>query len=254
MNKEKLIQNLGSLYEEQKTDIFNQVSNIAYIAQGLSCKNNKEKVLWDLVQELKYQPYTGQYFLEKAAIWYKEHWLRKEEILNCLENVILAEKDTYTQAVDFLYYEAMVYFLDERAGKGIIKRIASLFFQGAAEEIETVMCRTFENCEFKENKRKEIDIRKLHYHWDDERKTKIEARIEHMPEEKLQGLLQQLWIRYTITFLLICNKNCKVRILANLSEEKQQEVEEFQGQSFYLVRGQIEESLHQLWEKSSNLC
>ena len=249
MNREKLVYSAGKLYEEKQGDIFNQVSNIAYLASGMTMRNDKRQVFFEVVEELKYQPYSGQYFLEKVAKWYQKWSISDEELISRMEIMIEAEQDEYLQLVYFLYYVAMSHFLYSNVYKSVIERICCIFPKDIAGEIEKQMELSYSVQERKRQKRREVNLQKLHYRWSDERINQMESFLAEMQEEDLIEELKQLQVYELISFMLICSQKTKEKIYENLNVDMKQKIDEFQGESYALRRENIKTTVNNLWER-----
>lgn len=103
MNRELIIHNISKLYNDNKNDFFKTVSNIAYLCEHMCYETNTEKVFYERVDELKYQSYSGQFLLEKAAEYLMKSGLSHEELYWRMEVMIEAENDEYLQVIDWLY-------------------------------------------------------------------------------------------------------------------------------------------------------
>lgn len=247
MNRELIIHNITKLYNENRNDILKTVSNIAYLCEHMCYETDKEKVFHERVDELKYQPYSGQFLLEKAAEWCLKHWITHEEIYWRMEVMIEAEADEYIQLADWLYYETIRFSLEYEFRGDIVEHISCVFPKEVMNEVADCMQSTINVQKIKRGKRLKVDLMKLHYQYSDKRIRHIEEALYAMSDVRLGEVINKIIIRELITFMLICSQQCKNLIYDKLDEEKLSEVEKFQGSAFYLKNETVKDCIDNLY-------
>lgn len=246
MVRENIICNVSEFYSVNKRDIINTVGNIAYLFEHMCYEENPEKEFSSRVEELKYTPYIGQFLLESVAAWSRRYWFESPELFWRMEVMIETEKDEYVKFINWLYYEAIRFSLENKFLGDLTEHIGCVFPKEAREEVVVAMKRTINVQEIKRNKRLEIDLMKLHYECNDERVAIVEQFIMNADSCDSIKLFRQVRLNDLLTFLHICSSECKECIFKSLDKKQLDEIERFQGESFYLRRDRIAECLEYL--------
>lgn len=247
MNRELIIQNISKFYKDNKSDFLKTVSNIAYLYEHMCYEKNTEKIFYERVDELKYNPYSGQLFLEKAAEYLMKSRISYEELCWRLEVMIEAENDEYLQVIDWLYYETIRFSLKFEFKGDIVAHICCAFPKEVFNEVADCMQSTISVQKMKRNKRLEINLMKLHYQYDDGRIAYIEKNFYEMPSVCIDEVISKIVIRDLITFMLICSQECKILIYEKLDENKLMEIEKFQGSAFYLKNETVKDCIEKIY-------
>lgn len=237
------MQNGIEFYESKESDILKQVSNIAYLCEGILWEGDKKETLAKRVDELKYNEYTGQRYLEQVTQWYVRGFIKNDELMWRMETMIEVEDDKYKQFIYLLYYEAVKYLIMTEHGRGIEQHISCMFKNDYAAKVCRHMEDTIEVQKIKRDKRNRVCLLKLHYKYNDERIMNMEKEICNMSRKAVERFIEKIPVRNLKTFLSICNNECKSCIYENLGESTRKEIDDFEGYSFYLKKEQIVETL-----------
>ncbi len=243
MNREKIMQNGIEYYESKDSDILKQVSNIAYLCEGIIWERDKKETFEKRVDELKYNDYTGQKYLEQVTKWYVKGWMKDTELMWRMETMVEVEDDKYKQFIYLLYYEAIKYFMKNEHTGGIEEHISCMFKDDYATKVCRHMEETMEVQKIKREKRNKVCLMKLHYRYDDTRIVDIENGFCNMVADDIKLLINKIPVRNLITFMIISNNECRDIIYENMDESMTKEIEDFKGYSFYLKKEQIVETL-----------